>query len=640
MSYSLSVADEHDERALKLDMSRTKNNIYFQQAAVFFLINLPISLIVCLPFFLKSIHDHDTPAAINLLMFFSSIVFLNLLFFGLISLVAVFRLPQFLMRGMAALAAATFHLFLIVDYRIFSVFKFHFNGLIFNFLTTEGASDSFRLSAGTFVTLAMIVAVLCGAELFLAIKIFSKAAEERRRIRVALLLLVFISIIAVDKAVYAYADLTNRSSVLQNARYYPYYITLKMKKVAGRWFGYKAEKWDEVVYSDSGKTLNYPLQPLAYSANAPRYNIVYIVSECMRVDMVTPEVMPNLYAFSKKHLFYKDHYSGGNATRWGIFSMFYGLYGSLWHQFLAAHQGPLLIDSLKKKDYQFSILSATKLTFPEFRKTVFVDVPSAITDDWPVEHYADRDRLMTEKFDGFLTSRDRKRPFMGFLFFNSSHPYFEYPPQFRKFLPVVENPDAIDLTREFTPEQYAGFKNRYKNALFYLDSLIQKIITDLKKSGAYDNTIIIITGDHGSEYHENGYFFYNSAFDDYQLKPPLIMSVPGKKPQEITTMTSHVDLAPTLLTLLGNTTPPSTYSHGIDLFSPSQRTSILCSDWGHLALVTDAYRIIMPGASGFADQRLEVRTGSDYKIVQDKEVLKRYLPEVIKAMNQNASFLK
>jgi membrane-anchored protein YejM (alkaline phosphatase superfamily) len=621
-------------------MSKTPTNSYVRQAGRFFLINLPVSLVICLPFFMRSLHDHETPLTVNVLMFVSSVVFLNLLFYGFISLVAFFRLPQILMRMAAATAASAFHLFLIIDYRVFSVFKFHINGLILNFLTTEGAGDSFRLSTATLVTLGLIVSVLCAAEFMLATRVFSTGAGEGRRLRIALILGVSLSLIAADKAVYAYAELTNRSSVLQNSRYYPYYITLKVRGFAGRWFGYQAEKWDEVVYPDSGRTLNYPLQPLSFSADAPRHNVLFIVLECMRQDMITPEVMPNLDAFSKKHFVFRDHYSGGNATRWGIFSMFYGLYGSLWHQFLAARQGPVLIDSLIKKDYQFSILSATKLTFPEFRKTVFVDVPNEITDDWQAVHYSDRDRLMTERFDGFLKSRDPKRPFMGFLFFNSSHPYFEYPPQFNKFHPVVENPDAIDLTRAFTPEQYAGFKNRYKNSLFYLDSLIQKILTDLQKAGAFENTIIVITGDHGSEYNENGYFFYNSAFDDYQLKPPLIMSVPGKKPQEITMMTSHVDLAPTLLTLLGSTTPPSAYSHGIDLFAPTPRSSILCSDWGHFALVTDKYRIIMPSTSGFADQRMEVRTGNDYKIVQDKTVLKQYLPEIVKAMNQNASFLK
>jgi len=620
-------------------MSRAKKNSYVHQAAVFFLINLPISLAVCLPFFMKSVHDHDTPIAINLLMFISSTVFLNLLPFGLVSLFALFRLPQILMRIAAAAAAAAFHLFLIIDYRIFSVFKFHFNGLIFNFLTTEGASDSFRLNTATLVTLAMMIIILCAGEFFLATKIFSKSGEEQRRFRFATVLVLLISVVLADKAVYAYADLTNRSPVLENARYYPYYTTIKIKNFAERWFGYKPEKWDEMVYVSSGKAINYPLQPLTFSDDAPRYNIVYIVLECWRVDMVTPDIMPFVAEFAKKHVFFRDHYSGGNATRWGIFSMFYGLYGSLWDQFLAAHQSPVLIDALIKKNYQFSILSATKLSFPEFRKTVFVNVTDSITDDWPALHYSDRDRLLVEHFDSFLKSRDRTRPFLGFLFFNSSHPYFEYPSRFEKFLPVVDT-NAVDLTRAFTPEQYAGFKNRYKNALYYLDSLIQETIAHLRETGVFDNTIIIITGDHGSEYNENGYFFYNSAFDDYQLKPPLIMSVPGKKPLEITTMTGHVDLPPTLLNMLGSITPHSAYAHGTDLFAPARREALLCSDWGHSALVTDTYRIIMPGSSGFSDQRVEVRTGSDYKIVPGKEILKRYMPEIMRTLNQNASFLK
>ena len=93
------------------------------------------------------------------------------------------------------------------------------------------------------------------------------------------------------------------------------------------------------------------------------------------------ENTPNLWELAKSSQVFDRHFSGGNGTRAGMFSMFYGLPGFYWNNVLRARRGPVLIQRLKDAGYQMRIISGTSLTFPEFRQTVFADVNDQIVDN-------------------------------------------------------------------------------------------------------------------------------------------------------------------------------------------------------------------------------------------------------------------
>lgn len=76
-----------------------------------------------------------------------------------------------------------------------------------------------------------------------------------------------------------------------------------------------------------------------------------------------------------------------------------------------------------------------------------------------------------------LEQRDRSKPYFGFLFYDSAHaadfPSSMTPP----FTPYWERVDHIKLNNDFDPEPY---HNRYRNALYYADSLIGKVLEQLQ----------------------------------------------------------------------------------------------------------------------------------------------------------------
>src|SRR5439155_20579425 len=127
---------------------------------------------------------------------------------------------------------------------------------------------------------------------------------------------------------------------------------------------------------------------------------------------------------------FDNHYSTGNATRYGIFGLIYGIHGTYWQRAVTEQHGPVLLRTLKQLDYTIRILSCTDLNYPEFRSTAFVDVPDAITDHWNCDRIS-RDRLMTDEFIRFV--QQVKQPYFVFMFYDASHQPYHYPAEHNVF---------------------------------------------------------------------------------------------------------------------------------------------------------------------------------------------------------------
>lgn len=92
----------------------------------------------------------------------------------------------------------------------------------------------------------------------------------------------------------------------------------------------------------------------------------------------------------------------------------------------------------------------------------------------------------------------------------------------------------------------------YDMGVRYVDDQIGKIISDLKTAGVYDDTMIVISGDHGENLGEWGIYGEHGTADDITCRVPLIIKYPGGA-QGIRNGKFHynLDLAPTLMDLLG-----------------------------------------------------------------------------------------
>ncbi len=99
--------------------------------------------------------------------------------------------------------------------------------------------------------------------------------------------------------------------------------------------------------------------------------------------------------------------------------------------------------------------------------------------------------------------------------------------------------------------------NPYNGEVAYVDFALGRLFDDLKARGLEDQTIVILTGDHGESLGEHGesthgYFAYNST-----LWVPLIISAPNIMPGESEETVCHVDIFPTACDLLDVPIPRS-----------------------------------------------------------------------------------
>ena len=112
------------------------------------------------------------------------------------------------------------------------------------------------------------------------------------------------------------------------------------------------------------------------------------MAESLRPDVVEPEIMPALHRFSRDAWRFAQHYSGGNGTRMGMFSMFYGVHGPYWFQFLAERRSPVLVDVLQQQDYQLGVFTSARFSYPEFDRTIFARVPDEAMRDSAWNYHA------------------------------------------------------------------------------------------------------------------------------------------------------------------------------------------------------------------------------------------------------------
>ncbi|NOK60241.1 MAG: sulfatase [Chloroflexi bacterium AL-W] len=111
------------------------------------------------------------------------------------------------------------------------------------------------------------------------------------------------------------------------------------------------------------------------------------------------------------------------------------------------------------------------------------------------------------------------------------------------------NPDTF--------ENYMGFVDGHDAGIAYVDERIGNILEELQRLGVHEETAIIISGDHGESIGELGMYFEHGNACEGTTHVPLIICWPGvtKAGQVIDSLLYQLDLAPTVLELLGLTIP-------------------------------------------------------------------------------------
>jgi arylsulfatase A-like enzyme len=159
--------------------------------------------------------------------------------------------------------------------------------------------------------------------------------------------------------------------------------------------------------------------------------------------------------------------------------------------------------------------------------------------------------------------RERSRPFFLFLnYFDAHDPYLPPAPFDTRFGPGrkqgrhsplhhwLYNPvdGSADFDKSSIPEEI----DAYDGAIGYLDDRLNELFDSLKQRGLWDNTLLIITADHGEEFGEHRVFEHGYSLYFPAIHVPLLVSFPGRVPaaKRIQTPVSLRDLPATVVELL------------------------------------------------------------------------------------------
>ncbi len=346
-----------------------------------------------------------------------------------------------------------------------------------------------------------------------------------------------------------------------------------------------------VVYRAARSAIRDALTPdppalVGFSNAGP--NAVIIVLDCYRYDYL--DSAPNLRSFGERAWIFDRYYSAASWTKPSTVSLFTGL--SVRKHFVLRGGG--------------SKLPAEALTLAElmqergFSTAGFVWNPHLTrrqTFDQGFDFYVDDARRgsKTLLFE-FFSWLDRSRPerFFAYIHFQGTHDPYYLDNDLGALLSAPPYPGDLDFSttdykravnngRRLFPAEAAHLKHVAEGKARRVDrEAVGGFLERFEASGLPDNTLLVITSDHGDGFAEHAAVSHGSTVYDEEVHVPLLMRFPERFARERsfpvtgrdTCPASTVDLLPTLLDFVGHAAPS-----GIDGVSiiPDRRSAASCS---------------------------------------------------------------
>jgi hypothetical protein len=147
---------------------------------------------------------------------------------------------------------------------------------------------------------------------------------------------------------------------------------------------------------------------------------------------------------------------------------------------------------------------------------------------------------------------NRDRLFFLYLHSLDAHYYYRPRPPFDEMF--------VDDTRQGVEHEM----DLYDNEVAYNDNELGVIISELQRLGLYDDTLIIVTSDHGEEFGEHGYERHGHSLFEPVVRVPWILKLPrsshgGRRVEELSI---NLDVAPTVLEYAGIAPPDGFQGYG------------------------------------------------------------------------------
>ena len=304
------------------------------------------------------------------------------------------------------------------------------------------------------------------------------------------------------------------------------------------------------------------LQGLEDAPHLQKPDVYVFMIESWRSDSITPEVAPFLHRFRKEEA--QDlgrTFAGSNCTPLSWFSMLHSRVAIHWGEAVKQKDGengfagayPLKV--LKKIGYEIQVRAVCDLSYRHLGSLNFggnhylADMTLDDSEDALLGSIPEREKFIMRDQREYINS-DPESPQFHFTALDSPHYNYYWPSDFDQLHENCANYVPGNLAP--SDEIIGQVVRRYENAVHWVDYAIEEFVDFLKFKGRYDNSVIIITGDHGEEFQEEGSWFHCSSLNKYQTEVPIIIKWPEwVKDVPSQDNVSHYDVMPSLLNLIG-----------------------------------------------------------------------------------------
>ncbi len=278
-------------------------------------------------------------------------------------------------------------------------------------------------------------------------------------------------------------------------------------------------------------------------APAEPLNVLMLTVDSLRAQMpwtgYDRDIAPNLTALAKDSVVYENAYAVSSYTAKSVSAMFTGRYPS----------------SIYRSGWFFATFPDSNLFFTEILQKRGIRTMGGHG-----HAYFDRGKLLDQGFDVWQVVE-------GIDFDNETDKHVTSDKMTDLAIKMLDDPkntngqfflwfhymDPHDqyIQHEESPKFGKKARDRYDSEVFYADLHIGRLLEYAKKQPWWGKTAVIVSSDHGEAFGEHE--MYKHAFElwDVLTHVPLVIHAPGAKARRIEQRRSHIDLAPTVLELMG-----------------------------------------------------------------------------------------
>lgn len=320
-------------------------------------------------------------------------------------------------------------------------------------------------------------------------------------------------------------------------------------------WGAGCDRKAETSSSPVGERTTPTAEPVAERAPAPPpepekpkgphkpLNVLLLTVDALRADMpwtgYPRDIAPNLTKLAEESVVYENYRSVSSYTAQTVGTLLTGRYASTLYRegyFFTGYSkhNEFITEAMQEKGIRTIGVHAHMY----FGRGKGLDqgfdvweLVKGITFDPQTDNHVTSDKSVTRIIELLSDPKNVKGQF--FLWTHLMDPH-------DKYIKHKESPDFGNNNRD-----------RYDSEVWFTDMWLGKLLEFCKQQPWWEDTALIVSADHGEAFGEHG--MYKHAFELWEVlvRVPLIVKAPGAQPRRITEPRTHIDMAPTVMDLMG-----------------------------------------------------------------------------------------